>query len=212
MSKKLVLAMFATFVLFIFVLFPSYALAHPGHSFGEESSRIHRMDTAFGFTEGLMHPVTGIDHLLMLIAVSLIALRWGGRWLINMPLAFLGFCIFGGVVAATGGSLPAIEAFVCGSVLAAGVVLYRNQNSSSFVLLCLAGLGVFHGGAHLNELSSGSSLVGYGIGLLVTSLGIILLTMGVAVPLTKMQRPTLMSGWKFAGSSIVVTNLIMMLV
>ena len=41
-------------------LTPMAALAHPGHDV-----------TGAGFMAGLMHPLTGLDHVLMIIATSL---------------------------------------------------------------------------------------------------------------------------------------------
>jgi hypothetical protein len=54
-----------------FVLAPAIALAHPGH--GETS----------GLAYGLAHPISGIDHVLAMVAVGLLSAHVGGRasWL-----------------------------------------------------------------------------------------------------------------------------------
>lgn len=45
------------------------ALAHTGHD----------AHTAGGFAAGFLHPITGIDHLLAMVAVGLLAVRAGAR-------------------------------------------------------------------------------------------------------------------------------------
>ena len=56
--------------------FSSAALAHVGdHSH-------------MGFTEGLLHPFSGLDHVLAMVAVGLWASQLGGRALWLLPLTF----------------------------------------------------------------------------------------------------------------------------
>jgi urease accessory protein len=59
-------------------LLPALALAHPGH--GETTS----------FVAGALHPLSGIDHLLGLTAVGLLAGFLGGRYLAALAATFLG--------------------------------------------------------------------------------------------------------------------------
>ena len=72
----------------------SSAMAHPGH--------------AEGALAGLMHPLTGADHLLAMVAVGLWAAQLGGRaqWL--LPASFVGFLAAGGALGAAGVSLPMV--------------------------------------------------------------------------------------------------------
>jgi urease accessory protein len=57
---------------------PALAFAHPGH--GEASS----------FADGALHPIGGVDHLAGFIAVGMLAVRLGGRYLWPVTAAFLG--------------------------------------------------------------------------------------------------------------------------
>ncbi|RZK94945.1 MAG: urease accessory protein, partial [Methylobacterium sp.] len=59
------------------VLLPQAALAHPGH--GEAAGLVH----------GFLHPVSGADHVLAMVAVGLLAALRGGRALWALPAAFL---------------------------------------------------------------------------------------------------------------------------
>ena len=65
------------------------AQAHPGHA-------------PFDFVSGLLHPLTGWDHLVAMVGVGLWAAQLGGRarWLV--PLAFVGVMALGAVLAISG--------------------------------------------------------------------------------------------------------------
>ncbi len=64
------------------ILLPLPALAHTGHDAG-------------GFASGLLHPLTGSDHLLAMFAVGLWAASLGGRsgpcrWPLSPPWRWAG--------------------------------------------------------------------------------------------------------------------------
>ena len=58
------------------VLLARPVMAHPGG--GSE----------LGLTEGVLHPFSGLDHLLLMFAVGLLAARLIGRMSLVIPLAF----------------------------------------------------------------------------------------------------------------------------
>ena len=63
-----------------FVLAPTAALAHAGHG------------DASGLMNGFSHPITGIDHVLAMVAVGVLAAQHGGglcRWLEEVELSRL---------------------------------------------------------------------------------------------------------------------------
>src|SRR5215510_3941188 len=90
------------------VLMPGLALAHPGHP----------GDT--GFIQGFIHPLNGIDHLLAMIAVGLLAARLGGRALWLVPISFLSMMAAGAILGALGCAMPFVQIGVAGSVVALG--------------------------------------------------------------------------------------------
>jgi urease accessory protein len=63
------------------ILLPALALAHPGH--GLETS----------FSDGALHPVSGIDHIAGFLLVGMLAARLGGRFLWPAAAAFLGLLV-----------------------------------------------------------------------------------------------------------------------
>jgi urease accessory protein len=133
------------------------ALAHPGHA-GHE------------FSDGLLHPLTGIDHLLAIVAVGLLALRTGGNALWAMPCAFLTSMFAGASLAVLNVSLPAVEGVVAISVLSLGILLAIPKAvpwkiAAGLVILFAA----FHGYAHATEMASGGAFSMYATGFLLAS-------------------------------------------
>lgn len=74
-----------------------------------------------GFSAGLLHPIGGADHLLLLLAVGAAAAGLSTRLL----LWALGGAIGGGLVGALGGSLPAQELVAALAITAVALLALR---------------------------------------------------------------------------------------
>jgi len=84
-----------------------------------------------GLIDGALHPLTGLDHLLLLVGVGAAASR-DGRLL---PAALVG-ALLGGVIGAFGGALPAGETLAALSVSALGLwLLLRGRLAPASPLL-----------------------------------------------------------------------------
>src|SRR6202035_4975153 len=77
------------------VLVPSLALAHPGLP-----GHTH------GFADGVLHPLTGLDHVLAMVAVGLLAAQLGGRALWAVPASFVAVMAAAGIAGMNGIALP----------------------------------------------------------------------------------------------------------
>src|SRR5262245_47406910 len=75
---------------------PVTAMAHPGH------------DT-HSFIAGALHPLTGVDHLLAMLAVGLLAGCSGGRIRWGLPTTFVTAMVVGAALGMSGVHLPLIE-------------------------------------------------------------------------------------------------------
>lgn len=116
---------------------PGVALAHTGH--GEMSS----------FASGLVHPLTGLDHVLAMVAVGLLAAHLGGRSMLALPLVFMTMVLAGGAVALAGLALPVVEAGILASVLVLGGLIASGRSlPGSLALALCAAFALFHGQAH----------------------------------------------------------------
>lgn len=175
---------------------PTMAMAHPGH--GLES----------GWSEGLMHPLSGLDHLLVIAAVALLCVRVGGRALWAVPVAFIACGILGGVVAGfttSSAAMPWVEVMIVASVLVCGSLLIRRQSSSTMALCCVPLFGLFHGYAHIHELGGAGGLGTYSAGLLVTTSAVLAITIGAGVAIQSLKsKETLVGFTRAVGGTLVV--------
>ena len=72
---------------------------------------------------GFTHPLWGLDHILVMIAVGLWAAQIGGRALWVVPSAFVGTMAFGFALAVAGVHLPFVEPAILASVIALGLLV-----------------------------------------------------------------------------------------
>ena len=108
-----------------------------------------------GVIDGAQHPLLGLDHLLMLVAVGLCAAQ-AGRQVLGYALAG---ALIGSVLGSFGGQLPGAEvlaALALSAVAAVLVLVLRGLCSRQILALTVAGGISVHALLHGLE-SSGSS-------------------------------------------------------
>lgn len=124
-------------------------MAHPAAS--------HAFDPTGAVQTGFLHPLSGLDHLLVMIAVGLWAVATGGRALWLLPCSFVGSMMLGGLAGMGHAPQPVIEHGIAASLLLLGAALGMVWKPSLSVSLPLVALcGAFHGFAHGSEMSPGS--------------------------------------------------------
>lgn len=132
-----------TFVAFL-IFAPAAALAHP------------------------VHPVTGIDHVLAMIAVGLLAAQYGGRALWLVPLSFLVAMAIAGVIGMAGIAVPVVEVGIGVSVVVLGLAIAFQLRPPTFVAMAIVGFfALFHGYAHGTELVDGITGLSFALGFLL---------------------------------------------
>ncbi len=155
-----------------------------------------------GFAGGLAHPLTGLDHLLAMLAVGLWAAQQGGRALLGAPATFVAAMGLGAWLAGSGWVMPHIEAGVALSVLLLGLLIATRRQGPLYATLGLVGVfALFHGGAHGLEMPSHASPVLYSLGYLMTTL--LLHAAGMAGSLAG-RHAVRMAGWGVAASGLVL--------
>ena len=107
---------------------------------------------------GLLHPVTGLDHVVAMVAVGL----WGSVlaapaiWL--LPVAFPMVMAFGGLIGLLGLPLPGVEVGIAISGMVLGLLVALERRVPLAVALALVGVfALFHGYAHGRELPDGAN-------------------------------------------------------
>jgi urease accessory protein len=133
------------------------AEAHPGH----DSS---------GLLNGFVHPFTGIDHIMAMVAVGLFAALLGGRARYLVPSSFLLMMVAGAGLAFSGFVLPYVETAIWASVIVLSAVVLLRWNASLSVAMGLCGFfAVFHGFAHGAEMPVNETGFSYGAGFVIAT-------------------------------------------
>ncbi|MDX1572967.1 MAG: HupE/UreJ family protein [Methylophaga sp.] len=146
--KKIILALSTLLAL------PAVAMAHPGHDIAN-------------FASGFSHPLTGIDHLLVMLAVGFWAGRSQsvGRW--QMPMLFIVFMLFGVGLGSVMPVMAFTEVAIAVSLLALGLVILLSFSVNQLWQLCLTGVfALLHGLVHGQELVAQGSGMASVLGLL----------------------------------------------
>ncbi len=125
---------------------------------------------AGGFAGGLAHPVTGIDHLLVMLAVGVWAAVAMRKQAIKPVLVFLGFMGLGAVFGMNGSTLPALETGVAASVLIMGLLLVALAGIPvKYSIGLIAVFAVFHGNAHGVEMAASATPLLYAAGFFLST-------------------------------------------
>ena len=143
---------------FAAALAPSIALAH------EETGQ------AAGFMAGFVHPISGTDHVLAMIAVGLWGAVLGPPAIWVLPVAFPLVMALGGLMGLLGIPVPGIEIGIAISAVVLGaVVLAEARPPLWLAALIVAVFAVFHGHAHGRELPEGNSALLYSLGFVIAT-------------------------------------------
>jgi urease accessory protein len=150
----------ATVALFLLPCVPRAASAHV---FGGNG----------GPAAGFMHPLTGADHLLAMVAVGVLSAQIGGRAIWTVPSAFVLVMIAGGVLGAMAPPLRGIELGIAFSVLILGAAIAGGGAVPAWSALAAAGFfGFFHGYVHGTEMPAAASPALYAVGFAVSTAGL----------------------------------------
>lgn len=136
------------------------------------------------FLDGLVHPLTGMDHLAAMVAVGL----WSALsatsarrvWL--APIAFSGMLMVGALLGLGGLALPAVEPMIAASLLVLGLLVATQAKLPGVLAASVVGaFAVFHGVAHGTELAGGDNGWMPLVGMLVATAGLHLAGVGLGL-------------------------------
>lgn len=111
------------------------------------------------FMAGISHPLFGLDHVLVMIAVGLWAAQIGGRALWAVPCAFVGAMAIGFALSMAGVALPFVEPTILASIVALGLLVAMAVRVETVASIAIVGVfALFHGHAHGGELGAAGAL------------------------------------------------------
>jgi urease accessory protein len=128
---------------------------------------------AAGFLSGLMHPVSGLDHVLAMVAVGLWGAQLGAPAIWLLPVAFPLVMAFGGFLGLVGVPLPGVEFGISTSgILLGSMVATQSRPPLWLAAAIVAFFAVFHGHAHGTEVPARQSAMLYSAGFVVATGGL----------------------------------------
>ena len=137
---------------------------------------------AHGFVRGFSHPLGGLDHILAMVAVGLLAAHLGGRAMWLVPLTFVSVMALAGVLGMAGAGLPYAEIGIGMSVVVLSLAIAFQFNISPLAAMALVGFfAIFHGHAHGVEMPESTSGLEYGIGFVCATALLHAIGIGTAV-------------------------------
>jgi urease accessory protein len=121
-----------------------------------------RVGTVFSFQSGFLHPLGGLDHLLAMFAVGLLAVQLGGRAIWLVPGAFVVMMMAGALAGFTGIEIPGAELGIVTSIIAIALpVAFALGMPAALAMAYVGFFAIFHGYAHGAELPAGADAAPY---------------------------------------------------
>ena len=163
---------------------------------------------AFSFSSGFLHPFGGLDHVLAMIAVGLLAAQLGGRALWLVPGAFVTVMALAAAAGVSGLPLPGTEYVISLSIVAISLPVALALGMPVALAMALVGVfAIFHGHAHGAEIPVEAAAAPYvaGFALATTLIHAAGISFGMALGRLAAGRPAL----RMAGGGMVLAGCIL---
>ncbi len=123
-----------------------------------------------GFISGFRHPLTGLDHIVAMVAVGLWGAFLGGRAMWLLPVIFPVVMAFGGGLGVMGVPLPGVETCIALSgILLGGMVAFAARPPIWVAAVMVGFFAIFHGHAHGTELPNAANPITYAVGFVIAT-------------------------------------------
>ena len=129
-----------------------------------------RVGAVHWFANGLAHPLSGLDHVLAMVAVGMFAAHLGGRALWLVPASFIAMMMLGGALGVAGMPMPLVEIAIALSVVALGFIVAFRLDMATWTAMAVVGFfALFHGHSHGTEMPQTVSGLEYGAGFVLAT-------------------------------------------
>jgi urease accessory protein len=157
------------------LLAPSLAFAHTG------------VGQTVGFVHGFSHPLSGLDHILAMVMVGVIAWQIGGRAVWIVPTTFVAVMALGGALGMMGIAVPFVEAGIALSVIVLGAIIALGIRAPVAVAAGMVGLfAIFHGHAHGSDMPAAAGGMAYAAGFMIATATLHLAGLAIGFVIAKM--------------------------
>ena len=125
---------------------------------------------AIGLASGFVHPISGLDHVMAMIAVGLWGAPLGAPAIWLLPMIFPLVMATGGMLGFLGVPLPATEYGIAASAITLGAAVAFEARPPLVLAGLVIGLfAIFHGHAHGTELPPGENALLYSLGFVIAT-------------------------------------------
>ena len=172
---------------------PSAVFAHTGIS------------ETHDFLHGFSHPLGGLDHVLAMVAVGVIAAQLGGRALWVVPASFVVTMAIAGACGMTGVALTYAEVGIALSLVVLGAIVAFNVRMPTAMAAALVALfAVFHGYAHGAEMPESLSGIAFGSGFIMATSLLHAVGIGLGFGVTRIAERGLPLAQTYGGATALV--------
>lgn len=174
-------------------LVPTAASAHSG------LGHVH------GFVQGFAHPLGGIDHVLAMVTVGVLAWQLGGRALRPLPATFVLVMAAGGALGMAGVELPSVEFGIAASLVVLGAIVALEVKAPLALAMGVVGtFAVFHGHAHGIEMPPDALGAAYAAGFLLATA--LLHAGGIALGIGRIGESFGRYAFRFGGALVTLAG------
>ncbi|MCK9474190.1 HupE/UreJ family protein [Sulfurimonas sp.] len=140
-----------------------------------------------GFGSGFLHPIGGLDHVLAMVGVGMVAFFASKRGYLLL-FAFITAMLIAAILGFMGVKIPFVEEGILISIAVVFAFLgFAKKIPVNIIVTVVAFFGLFHGFAHGAEFQSGS-FVAYMLGFTLSTLFLHLSGIALAYAYTKSAK------------------------
>lgn len=127
-------------------------------------------EEAIGFWSGFIHPISGLDHIIAMVAVGIWGAQLGKPAIWVLPVTFPLVMAVGGFLGLVGVPLPGAEIGIAMSGVVLGVAVLTAFRAPLWMVAVVVGMfGLFHGHAHGAEMPPGHNPLFYSLGFVLAT-------------------------------------------
>ena len=178
----------------VFVIFPSSALAHPMKGVGD-------------FYAGMLHPMTSVECVLPIIALSLLAGQQNRRTAIGILLSFPIATAVAALLALVLPVSPFVAVINTSAMAVLGILVALNRSLPEISVILSAVLGLTVGWANGGELTPDTSAYRFIPGLAVV--GLLLISYGIGL-VRSLDMPWAKTAVRVTGSWIAAIGILVL--
>lgn len=147
-----------------------------------------------GFLSGFLHPISGLDHILAMVGVGIVAFYATKKGYLTL-VAFIVAMVVAAVAGFAGlGALPVEEGILVSVAVVFGLIGFANRLPINVIVAVVAFFGLFHGYAHGAEFAGGSFIAyiaGFALSTLILHLSGMFIAYAYAKTSLKPQEQTI---------------------